>query len=227
MNIPPELRATSPSASARILSAAELLLGAAIVIGHNIYRIIPNEVLVLFIVGWISVWVRDGGWKTLGLRRPESWKLTIAIAAGAAVLRVGIGDYVLVPAISSVFPAPVESSTFDDLAGNLKLAFLALLLVWTFAAFGEEMVYRGYLLTRAADLGRRSSAAYWIAVLLVAILFGCGHYYKGVSGVIDSGFAGLVLGSAYVLSKRNMWVPILAHGLIDTFAIVWTFFGGS
>jgi len=35
----------------------------------------------------------------------------------------------------------------------------ALLLVRTFAAVGEEFSYRGYLLTRAADLGNRTPLA--------------------------------------------------------------------
>jgi membrane protease YdiL (CAAX protease family) len=41
----------------------------------------------------------------------------------------------------------------------------SLAIVWTFAAFGEEMGYRGYLLTRAADLGNRTAWAYWIALI--------------------------------------------------------------
>ena len=33
--------------------------------------------------------------------------------------------------------------------------------------------------------------------------------------MIDSGVAGLVFG-AYLLSGRNLWAAILAHGLVDT-----------
>jgi membrane protease YdiL (CAAX protease family) len=102
-----------------------------------------------------------------------------------------------------------------------------LLLVWTFAAFGEEIAYRGYLLTRAADIGSRSVAAYWVGIVLVSILFGYGHYYKGASGVIDSGVAGLILGSAYMFAGRNLWASILAHGFIDTFGVIDAFFGWS
>jgi CAAX protease family protein len=109
----------------------------------------------------------------------------------------------------------------------VKIALVALLLVWTFAAFGEEIAYRGYLLTRAADIGKRSRTAYWIGVVLVSILFGYGHYYKGASGVIDSGVAGLILGSAYMLAGRNLWASIFAHGFIDTFGIIDAFFGWS
>jgi hypothetical protein len=38
----------------------------------------------------------------------------------------------------------------NEITGNVNIALIAFLLVWTFAAFGEEIAYRGYLLTRAA-----------------------------------------------------------------------------
>jgi membrane protease YdiL (CAAX protease family) len=115
----------------------------------------------------------------------------------------------------------------NEITGNVKIALVALLLVWTFAAFGEEIAYRGYLLTRAADVGKRSRTAYWIGIVLVSILFGYGHYYKGASGMIDSGIAGLILGSAYMVAGRNLWASILAHGFIDTFGVIDAFFGWS
>jgi membrane protease YdiL (CAAX protease family) len=99
------------------------------------------------------------------------------------------------------------------------------LLVWTFAAFGEEISYRGYLLGRTADVGGRSKAAYGMAVVISAVLFGYGHFYKGPAGIVDSGMAGIILGAVYVLSGRNLWPCILAHGLIDTFGVVCAFFG--
>jgi len=115
----------------------------------------------------------------------------------------------------------------NEITGNAKIALLALLLVWTFAAFGEEIAYRGYLLMRAADIGRRSTTAYWAGIVVVSILFGYGHYYKGPSGIIDSGIAGLILGAAYMLAHRNLWACILTHGFIDTFGVIDAFFGWS
>ena len=108
---------------------------------------------------------------------------------------------------------------------GLKQALTTLLIIWTFAAFGEELSYRGYLLTRAADILGRSAAAYIIAMLPVAVLFGFGHYHKGPAGVLDSTYSGLVLGGAYLLSGRNLWAAILAHGISDTFALVVVFMG--
>jgi membrane protease YdiL (CAAX protease family) len=105
------------------------------------------------------------------------------------------------------------------------MALLALGLVWTFAAFGEEMVYRGYLLRRAADIGGRTRSAYWVGLAYVTVLFGLGHFYQGWAGVADTAVTSLLFGSAYLLTGRNLWLTILAHGLSDTIAIGLVYFG--
>lgn len=209
----------------RWFSLAEFLLGAAIVIGHNVYHVIPNEVPILFVLGLISLRVRDGGWGVIGLRWPLSWRRTILLALAAAATRILLGAFVTDPVTSHFWPPAIAPSGSDEITGHVVVALKWLLLVWTFAAFGEEISYRGYLVTRAAEVGARSKAAYWIAILLVSVLFGYGHYYKGPSGMVDSGMAGLVLGTAYLVSGRNLWVCILAHGFIDTFGVVAAFFG--
>jgi len=213
------------SPAQRCFSLVEVAVGSAIVIGHNVYKVIPNEVPILFALGLISVRVRDGSWFAMGLRWPASWRRTVLFALGAAALRILLGALVIDPLTAHFWPPAVAPSGADQITGHVIVALQWLLLVWTFAAFGEEIGYRGYLLTRAADVGGRSKAAYWAGVLIVSVLFGYGHYYKGPAGIVDSGMAGLVLGSAYVLSKRNLWVCILAHGFIDTFGVVCAFFG--
>ena len=213
------------SPRARLFSALELLAGALIVIGHNVFKVVPNEVPILVVIGLISVRLRDGGWAAMGFRRPDSWPRLLAIAMAAAALRILVGEFLILPVTSRFWPPPQESALANEITGNLGMAFLALALVWSFAAFGEEMAYRGYLLLRAADVGGRSSAAYLIGVVIVAILFGYGHYYKGPAGILDSGFAGLVLGAAYLAAGRNLWACIFAHGLIDTVAVIAVFFG--
>jgi membrane protease YdiL (CAAX protease family) len=159
----------------RWLSAAELALGAFLVIGHNVYRIVPNEVPILFLLGLISVRLRDGGWGAMGLRRPNSWRRVVLIAVAAATLRILLGELVIDPLTARFWPPAVAPAGTETITGNLKVALLTLGLVWTFAAFGEEIAYRGYLLTRAADLGGRSQAAYWIGMIFVSILFGYGQ----------------------------------------------------
>jgi membrane protease YdiL (CAAX protease family) len=43
--------------------------------------------------------------------------------------------------------------------------------------------------------------------------------------VIDSAYSGLVLGSVYLLTGRNLWACILAHGISDTVAVLAIFAG--
>ena len=216
---------TSPPRGGRATSALELLVGTAIVIGHNVLHVVPNEVPILFVLGWVSIRLRDGGWRQVGLARPASWPRTVTIAAGAAALRLLLGSFVVEPLAARVWPPIRGPEGSESLAGNWRQALLYLALVWTFAAFGEEMGYRGYLLTRAADLGGRTRAGYWAAVVVTAVLFGYGHFYKGPAGILDSGVAGLVLGAAFLLSGRNLWTCILAHGFIDSFALTAAFLG--
>jgi hypothetical protein len=222
----PPFPSTNPGAS-RALSAFELLFGAFIVIGHNVFHIVPNEVIVLFVIGLASIWLRGDRWSAMGFTRPVSWRRIFLIALVAAGARILLGQFVIEPVTGFFWPSPTAPALANEIGGNAKVALLALVLVWTFAAFGEEIAYRGYLLTRAADIGGRSKLAYWFGIVFVSILFGYGHYYKGPSGIIDSGIAGLILGVAYMLAGRNLWACILAHGFIDTFAVIDAFFGWS
>ena len=209
----------------RWFSLAEFVLGSAIVLGHNVYHVIPNEVPILFVLALISFRLRDGTWSAMGLRWPVPWRRTVLIALAAAVTRILLGAVVVDPLTARFWPPAAGPSGFNEIAGHPLVALRWLGLVWTFAALGEEISYRGYLLNRAADTLGRSKVAYWIAALLAAVLFGYGHYYKGPAGIVDSGMAGLVLAAAYFLSKRNLWVCILAHGFIDTFGVVGLYFG--
>jgi hypothetical protein len=44
----------------------ELLLGTAIVLGHNVFRLLPNEVPLLVVLGWISIRARNDSWSAIG-----------------------------------------------------------------------------------------------------------------------------------------------------------------
>jgi CAAX protease family protein len=238
------------SARWRAISAAEFVVGAAIVIGHNVFRVVPNEVPILFVLGMLSVRIRDGRWSAIGLKRPDSWWLIIGIAVSAAAIRLLLGSFVIEPVAAHFWPPIQAPAGAEKIAGNIKVAGMVLALIWTFAAFGEEISYRGYLTLRASEglrlfaplnlearnskletdsalcaNGKQSMTAFWIATVLVSVLFGYGHYYKGPAGVIDSAMAGLILGVAYLIAKRNLWAAVIAHGLIDTVAVVAAFMG--
>ena len=208
----------------RLLSGIEMLAGAALITGHNVLGVLPNEVLILATLGLLSLRYRSGSWAAAGLGRPRAWRTVLLIAVAAAAARIALGE--IVEPVAEILWAPVVAPEgADEITGNPQAALMVLLLVWTFAAFGEELGYRGYLLKRAAEFLGESAVAWWAAVVVTSVLFGIGHYYKGPAGMIDSGVAGLVLGAAYLVAGRNLWACVLAHGFIDTVAVVLLFFG--
>jgi membrane protease YdiL (CAAX protease family) len=211
----------------RLTSAIELAVGAAIVLGHNVWRVVPNEVLILTALAIVSMRVRAARWDwgVLGFRRPDSWRFIVLVALAAAAVRILLSDFVVEPLAATIWPAERLPESADQIAGNIGNALIALILVWTFAAFGEEIAYRGYLLNRGAEALGGTSLAFWVAAVASAVLFGYGHFYKGPAGIVDSGIAGLIFAAAYLLTGRNLWTCILAHGFIDTFAVAWLYFG--
>lgn len=202
----------------RWLAVFELALFTLVLFGHDVFRwrAIPiGEVIPFFLIGWLSLRLRGLGWRDIGLRRPRSWPRTVLVAMGIGALLQAISTYVTEPVMLHVFHQRQDLSDFQALVGNWKLALLGLLVVWTLAAFGEEMVFRGYVFHRLLDATGRT----WAAVLLTTVLFGFGHFYQGVAGVVDACVTGLTLAICYARG-RNLWLPILAHGFTDTFGLL-------
>src|SRR5947208_9605545 len=103
----------------RVISACEFVIGAAIVIGHNVYRILPNEVPILFVLGMASVRIRDGRWSAIGFKRPKSWSRIVVIAAAAAVLRLLLGALVVEP-LTTHFWSPIHAPAgAEKITGNI------------------------------------------------------------------------------------------------------------
>src|SRR5260370_3257528 len=102
----------------RTASALEILLGASIVIGHNVFRVVPNEVPILFVLGLLSFRLRNGGVSAMGLMRPVSWARTVAVAAAAAGLRSPARGFVLGPPPRRFWPPAVVPAGAEALRRN-------------------------------------------------------------------------------------------------------------
>lgn len=180
---------------------------------------------VLLALGWTSLRIRGLRWRDVGLSRNRSWgKVLLLGVAGGFALEV-IEIYITQPLLIRITEKQPDLSDFAVLHGNLKYTLVALGLAWTLAAFGEEMVWRGYLMSRVADLGDRTRAAWMASLLVVNCGFGMAHAYQGVTGIIDEGFMGVLLGIFYCATGCNLIVPIVAHGVSDTIDVLLLFVG--
>lgn len=210
----------------RTAAAIEIGLVLALTIGHRVLRIIPvDETLPILILGCASLWLRGTGWSGVGFTRPARWSGVILLGVTAGVLLQVLSEFVTEPLISHLTQQVPDVSAFRPLVGNLKLVLVYLVVVWSWAAFGEELTYRGYVLNRGADLGRGTPWAWAASLLFVTTLFGFGHSYQGVVGMIDTGIHGLILGVVYLVAGRNLWASIIAHGVGNTIALGMVFLG--
>jgi hypothetical protein len=209
----------------RVMAVAELGLAAAFIVLTKMHKLPRPDTLWLLALGWISLAVRRRGWRSVGLRRPQSWPKVFAAALLAAVALQAISLWVTVPLATRFTGQPPDLSEFHELIGNWKLALVGLAITWTLAAFGEELANRGYLMNRVADVGGGSRIAWAVSYAVVSVAFGFGHLYQGPSGVIDATVTGLVLGGLYLAFGRNLWAAILAHGLSDTLALIMVYCG--
>src|ERR1035438_6807356 len=100
----------------RWITLIEVLLGAFIVIGHNVYHFVPNEVPFLFVLFWISPRLLRGKWDLSALRRPESWWKTIGIAVAATVVLHLGAQLVVMPLTAHFFPQPQHTPSVIKMA---------------------------------------------------------------------------------------------------------------
>ncbi|MGA7538853.1 MAG: hypothetical protein WBW93_08800 [Steroidobacteraceae bacterium] len=137
------------------MSLLEAILGSFVVIGDDVWRVLPNSVALLCAMALISFRLREGNWSASGLRLPKDWTRTILVAMVAVVVQQAVDQWVVDPLARPYLRYAAAANPMEGLHGAMGL-LRWLGIVWTYAAFGEELGYRGYLLNRIADLGDHS-----------------------------------------------------------------------
>jgi len=190
---------------------------------HHILKVSATPYLLL--LAWISLRLRGVQWRQIGFTRYRTWKMTLLLGI---VCGVGLELFDLFgkqPFLTRLLGKPPDLSNFPAVRGNLKLALVMIALIWILAALGEELVYRGYLMNRIADLGSGTRTAWMVSLFLTSAVFGFSHYQQGLTGIIEEGSDGLILGVMYLACRSNLAVPIVAHGVCDTIDIALLFLG--
>lgn len=179
----------------------------------------PIAVIASMIFATYCMSRRGESWRDLGLR----WANTrgdYLKGAGMVVLvflGASLANALLLAVLPLLLGADAERALPD--VSTLGSYVLMMAIVWTTAAFGEEMVFRGYLMSRFSRFMGDGRGAWVLAAVFQAIFFGLVHSYQGIGGIITTGFVGLVFGLLYLVARRNLWPMIIGHGLLNTFGI--------
>lgn len=203
----------------------EIAVFSAIVVADAFGLVPITQTIFLLPLIWIALRIDGERWASIGFKRPRSWWLAIAVGVGAGVAMELFAVHVTTPRISGWFGVEPDYSGFASIRGNATMLLLYLGLSWTLAAFGEEICFRGFLMKRLAQLFGEGRGAWFASLVLSSVLFGWGHTEQGVSGWIQEGLSGFLLGVLFLCCGRNLTVPIVAHGVSNTLAFVLIYLG--
>ena len=169
-------------------------------------------------------------WKSLGLILPtdgKSFVKSLGISLLVVVL-VLVFMATVVPIISSALDVTIPKSStdrFEFLLGNpLYLAIYLLVVIWIGAAIGEELLMRGFLLNSLMSLFGERKTGVFSAVVLHATIFGMLHVSQGIPGIISTGIVAVIFALVYLYSGRKLFPLIIAHGLINSLALLGYYF---
>jgi len=182
---------------------------------------------ILVALGLIALRLRAAGedWAAIGLRAPPPLPRLLLGAVALYVAVIAAVSFIAGPLSRALDWPPQDLGRFSEVAGHPRRLAALLLLTWTSAAVGEEVVFRGFLQGRLRRLLGAAPVPTAIAIALQATLFGACHAYLGARGMLNAAIVGLVFGIGLVRSRGNLWPLILAHGLTDTVTLTLLYLG--
>ena len=159
------------------------------------------------------------GWKEFGLNRPTSWSMTAVWGFVCAIIFMVITGLAMV-AFNALFKVEPDMSRFEILKNNPAMLAMGIFSAWFVAAIPEEVIFRGYMLGRLSKSFGGQRVAWITSAVVISVIFGVDHFYQGPAGIFATGFVGLLFCFAFMIFRRNLWILIIAHGLIDTLAFI-------
>lgn len=211
-----------------VVSLGWQLAGDNFLVRHAVVWI-ANLLMLLAI--WMGLRLRRQPWKHFGLDLKFcGWgEIVRNVLRSAGVLAAALGAFVLgsIPMVNLGFTVQkADMSSYSWLHGSFAMLMVALPAVYLVSSFGEEVIYRGFLITRLGELGKNSNrSVVGGSVVSSAVVFGLIHFAWGVMGVVQTTCMGLALAASYLVLKRNLWPLILAHGYMDTLLLLQIYLG--
>jgi len=180
---------------------------------------VANILMLIYV--WIGLKLRGESWKDFGLTfKPISWREgTKMFLLSLLVFTLAVAGFIIGSIIMANITGIQENanmSSYGYLKDNIGMLLLTLGGVYIVSSFGEEVIYRAFLINRISEIEQGTKKSIVIAVIFSSIIFGLVHYDWGPMGIVQTGFMGLALGICYIKLKKRLWILILAHAYMDT-----------
>lgn len=171
------------------------------------------EVICLVLITYLFA-KRKTRWSDVGLARPKNWLK----AMGYTLVCIATIGLVFNFIIQPLFPHGANDINNGDQLSFNEMLFQLFFIGIGAAAIGEEMLFRGFLFNNINALVGNNVFGTILTILLQAFVFGVLH--SGVQGMVSAGVIGIILGTSYILSGRNLLVVFVAHAFPDVLSII-------
>jgi hypothetical protein len=159
----------------------------------------------------------------IGLSRPASWFRLIALALALAVFVQLLSGLAIEQIAQWVTHQAPDTSKLQGMVGNWPRLLFFIAVSWLVGGLVEEVVFRGFIIGYGTSIfGEKFK---WLLAIASSAIFGYSHLYQGAAGMLLTGIVGFILASAYIASRKNLPLVMLAHGFIDTISMVGLFTG--
>ena len=200
----------------------KLVLAILIVLALGLIVSMPDTgVLGAFVIAIAAAVIarKQGSYRDMGFRAPASWPKLMGRTLLYGFVILMLFTILIDPALERATGKPLDISVFDGVRGDFANYLVLMAIGWIVGGFFEELTFRGFVVGRVRWLLGSGAAATWSAVVIAAVPFGIAHWYQGITGMIDTGLIGFVLGAVYVYHRFNLWYAVFTHGFFNTFAI--------
>ena len=179
------------------------------------FQLFGGTAIILFLV-----WTADGSVTIFGFSKPN-WNRDSLVAiclVVAAFLIYLVPRQLLSPDTVLALERHRTLSTSTRFVIH-DIPMTATIIVLAASVLFEEVLFRGYLISRLQELLGNS----WNAVVVSAILFCAVHLYQGPIGIFSAMGLGVVTGIAFVMTKR-LWPSLVAHLAINLYSVLTLYF---
>jgi membrane protease YdiL (CAAX protease family) len=205
----------------KVVAIVEIVL-ASFVILFDLF--IPTIIMIGMII--ISLLLRRDGFSSLGFKKKTKASEMVAAILLFVVLWQLLHLGITKPILNHLTGTQQDLSAFQTLQGDIGSLLVYLALTWTLAAFGEEIVYRGYLQKRLGEIFGDRKSGLFLTVGISSILFGMAHTEQGSIGVVVTFLDAVFFSWLKLKYDNNLWASVLAHGFSNSIGLVAFFFAG-
>jgi membrane protease YdiL (CAAX protease family) len=167
-------------------------------------------------IAFLILWGSNFEWTKFGMGKKitrntilKSLLMTVLFFIGFSIIDSFLQHYL----------GEFDLSSVEDIRGNFIGYFVLMLIMWVFAAFGEEFLFRGYYMKSLAELLGNSNKNWFLSAIITSVYFGVSHIYQGTVGMVSVFLWSLLISLIFNKNRNNLFLLVLIHGFNDTIGL--------